>query len=1788
MIKLKLKILLAAFALLLLPVAGIAQDANLAPSSQDTLLEQYLFPVSSYLESGAALGKAASECDSFKFYDSNITPPAWVASANCSALTSDSGIVQKTGDGKGIYASSLMDLTYKFSVAQEGNYDFKIKAANSFDNFANLNSQQLDYIFSNSNTTNYHSYQISSDATKSLSVLEYSDDNVITDTNKYDLFKSLIFSVYLDMPAVFAAGDKEENYRKGYIIIPATDFTQLQDGSVLIGNLNPGEHTVNLRFLSDYYFDPSSNPLPGNLNTFDEVNIETGHCVAGANEAKVCQRNTDCPQSTCNKINNILDINPVIAGVSINQTSPTTDIIGVRIYTNKDHKDPETWYRENVIQPTASVKAVKVDGYLGVQDERTIYISAANIDRNNFFTNIYVMAYNQDAAPPSINIFKQMMANWKFNKNKMEAVNLVDAEMQKDKLRRDTVRLADMFKLGRLLDNYKSNHGGKCPVLDAGTYIKNHSISTWPSWQATLGNELGTALPTDPLNIMSTTKESQHDCTNAIDKANCQNICTRDASNNPVTGCPLTQQCMSGYCSSCSSSYDPLTCWDKSNLKFYDQTFFSGCKMTDSEAYSVFDGALRVGASDCKLGLFAAPSPQAGQAYVNDGDFVYQYVSRDNGQSCSFINRFEYTEQDLCQPGFCYYDNNDTNPTNDCYQPGACLAGCDSQGANCVNTQYKNLYCYSGSWKQSCGDGFWQTQCGESCDPNMPMTEGLSWCDRLFGLQDWYNEASIKASCTSSCTISEGGNLTIEDCGGFCGDKVVEAKAGEQCDEGLIPAALKKGSAGFDQNSQYMCSGKGGSSVPVLNGADCVNYSQDWSQVVSLACSSIGPYTYWVKKLPDNLNLIKSDGGFRASYNFNLPQVGGYNLTIKAANWADDLTKLTTSQIDYLISQKHSGDDLYNIKGVCRNSDITAFCSSNDECKNPPSYPDGYCQQGAVDIPEYGLIDPTDNRKYDLLKSLIFSVYVDNDYVDTTDLGQLAGFIIIPASNTEQTGSLFIGGLTAGPHTIFLHFVGDHYYLPNIPVSSTLAEIAAGLPDPLALDINPIIYSVSMYSPQAAVGDCKTYGGWCGDGQVEMQYGEQCDAKNYLPPSAEQTVNIAYNPGFEGYFTPWQKDSGTVILDTDQYFEGRSGLKMVASSADTVMNLQQSINFFPDKKYTISLRVKGAVGSIKFQVGNMSQLKGWLGNQTELAEKAADLKADWKLYQLDEFTTPVMSTGLSEEFRLIFTPVSGAILNINIDDIRIIAEASARPQYQCANDPVSGALCQYHGGYCGDGQIQSSFGENCDDRVGLSCTTNSNCGKTGSCTNNVCQSVSCNSLCKSTYCGDGIIQRPNSAGTFETCDYKSDPLCSSDCTHIKMGGSCTTDTYGQTCESKDNAECRVCASNLSCSIRNFGDADKKCLGARNSYGCKSDNDCILGYYCDTAQNKCKEEVSTYLRYHPEPETSLNLALPLPENSVSYDINISKCPDLRAVTLGNETYITDRCSNISWLSSDNITKIDANWNYTDALSIGCAVPSRLPTVAELYSLVSQTNSDPANPYIDKDILKLCPASCSYDENAGNLCSTDCFIPNDDNYLYWTSTCVAKDNTVCKKALAVNFKYGSIESYPATTNLKIHCLKETNCGDGQLDPGESCEFFTSAGGKIEKDIQREYNKSCKSFGYDGGILHCDRETCGIRVDNCYLNSRPAQSCEQVCQGKKTLACQSVGLDIVTDTFDQTGQDSLIASNNKMVDVDVNGNCLPNQSISGCNYTFNNREKSCTDTLTNKPAPFNSEYSYCNCKE
>jgi cysteine-rich repeat protein len=106
-------------------------------------------------------------------------------------------------------------------------------------------------------------------------------------------------------------------------------------------------------------------------------------------------------------------------------------------------------------------------------------------------------------------------------------------QSNKTSLIRDTKRLADLAELNSILASYRLTNAKKCPVVSQGSYVPNHSISTWPSWQGTLGKNLNQLLPVDPINSLGICKPEDDD-------------------DNP--------------------NYDPTTCWDSRRKIFSKPT----------------------------------------------------------------------------------------------------------------------------------------------------------------------------------------------------------------------------------------------------------------------------------------------------------------------------------------------------------------------------------------------------------------------------------------------------------------------------------------------------------------------------------------------------------------------------------------------------------------------------------------------------------------------------------------------------------------------------------------------------------------------------------------------------------------------------------------------------------------------------------------------------------------------------------------------------------------------------------------------------------------------------------------------------------------------------------------------------------------------------------------------------------------------------------------------------------------------------------------------------------------
>ena len=194
------------------------------------------------------------------------------------------------------------------------------------------------------------------------------------------------------------------------------------------------------------------------------------------------------------------------------QTSP--DAIAIRVMQNPNHYSALRWYQEKHF--TGSPQSIVVDGYNGIRDGRTVYVNAANVVNGKLYTNIYLISYNQTAENATVDIFGKMVMHWKFN------ANISDPE-EKARVVRDVIRMERLNDIDYFLSQYKATKG-HYPELNAGSYIKNVSISTWPSWQDVLARELKAKLPIDP-----------------IDK---------------IGACP--------------ANFNPKTCWDEKQRKFAD------------------------------------------------------------------------------------------------------------------------------------------------------------------------------------------------------------------------------------------------------------------------------------------------------------------------------------------------------------------------------------------------------------------------------------------------------------------------------------------------------------------------------------------------------------------------------------------------------------------------------------------------------------------------------------------------------------------------------------------------------------------------------------------------------------------------------------------------------------------------------------------------------------------------------------------------------------------------------------------------------------------------------------------------------------------------------------------------------------------------------------------------------------------------------------------------------------------------------------------------------------------
>ncbi len=220
------------------------------------------------------------------------------------------------------------------------------------------------------------------------------------------------------------------------------------------------------------------------------------------------------------------------------------DAIAVRILNNSNHYSPMHWYEEQGY--VGSPARLKVDGYEAIRDGRTVYVAASNTDGINLYTNIYLISHNDLADSNTINIFEKLLKNWKFNGNLMGSgdvgvcVNLETkiadgkncyadddcvyssyCDSVKADVVRDTKRHADLTDLARMIEEYHIDNG-IYPTMNAGSYLKNRTISTWPSWKNNFASEIevknSDEMPIDPYNNIGDCGETRFNPTTCWDE----------------------------------------------------------------------------------------------------------------------------------------------------------------------------------------------------------------------------------------------------------------------------------------------------------------------------------------------------------------------------------------------------------------------------------------------------------------------------------------------------------------------------------------------------------------------------------------------------------------------------------------------------------------------------------------------------------------------------------------------------------------------------------------------------------------------------------------------------------------------------------------------------------------------------------------------------------------------------------------------------------------------------------------------------------------------------------------------------------------------------------------------------------------------------------------------------------------------------------------------------------------------------------------------------------------------
>ncbi len=639
-----------------------------------------------------------------------------------------------------------------------------------------------------------------------------------------------------------------------------------------------------------------------------ETNFGFTYCRDFADPKKV---DDDLPELTVAQVPN----SPVGAFREfLYKLAGTPDGLGVRVISNDGYLTPAAWYAKQGFKGSPS--PTKVDGYEAVQDGNTWYVFAPNYAVNaqtgkaTLYPQIYVISYNPDARPASQEAFKRILSTWRFNANQAAVTdyNLCrvtatgdylknaknayvsctwdgdcldrciggkvcsasgaacaqDADCpqangtsacdgQKAKIRRDTKRLQDVVVMKAAFDQL----GGRVPELASGTFLRTLAVSAWPSWTAALGNAVGTALPTDPINDFYGCTGSGYDRETCFNSAASQFVCPAKSQVygfQSVGGDSYTLSARLEYAAAAWNKPIDLNSTDKVTISVENakdtvltgQGFIPGdrfCAGTVVGTSSSCGDGVKATDEVCELGEVRVDTTACATGYQN----VACVKNASTGQC-------EWQAGGACVSYAC---GNGTKEAGEDCDDGARNG---TYGSRC-NAQCRSYNVASAASGFSfCGDGFLsggeQCDCGTS-DNFLPLLN--AYASPLDG--NWAKANACGApNGNYSLTISRSCSLDCRKPGPSCGDGIVQANAGETCEgtqEEVATGFCAGTSQGCTTNTQCanVNGGAGAVCAPFVNsrvcekglaskiGSVCVaNADCDTSAIVHDGKCSVGTY----------------------------------------------------------------------------------------------------------------------------------------------------------------------------------------------------------------------------------------------------------------------------------------------------------------------------------------------------------------------------------------------------------------------------------------------------------------------------------------------------------------------------------------------------------------------------------------------------------------------------------------------------------------------------------------------------------------------------------------------------------------------------------------------------------------------------------------------------------------------------------------------------------------------------------------------------------------------------------